>query len=157
MQKGRKRLEEVRQIPIKHLVDARIDGKSFDTIAEIYGFTKMVIYSYYNSYATDFDGYDPLSKERVEARLKDRTVTLPEIADSFGISPAGLRNYILDRQISARTPHVTHVRWMIQHGYSVNNIARYYGVSHCAMSSWLDRHNLEVPMNNSLKKQRADA
>ena len=138
---------------VPELVDLRLQGESFDTLAVRFGCSKMQIYVYYrDAKERGYDGYEPIKLSSLKRMMSEGTLTLPEIAKKLGVSYKGLRFYIKDRGIE-RTPTKAKVRHLRERRKSLAWIARFYGLSYGTFKSWCRQNVPELFSREELEDE----
>lgn len=135
------------RIPVKTLVDLRLEGNSFSQMALRFDspeINKNIIYQYYMQKAVSgFDGYEPLSVKRLRRLLSYSYLTIEDIANMEGVSYRGLINYMHDYGIARRIDD-DGLFLLAKMKKSKRFVARFYGVSTSTIDKYLSRNHLEL-------------
>ena len=151
----KQRDEKIAGIPVREIVDMRLQGMSFDKIAEAFGVKKIQIYGYYRESAEDgFGGYMPkVSLPLLRNLLADRNKSMKDIALALGLPLSGLRNFMEDYGIAGRVMDRKTISGMIGNGKTVRQIGAYYGITPQCAERKMKELGLESTKHNSTQKQ----
>ena len=135
------------RIPVKTLVDLRLEGYSFSQMAEQFNsreISKNILYQHYMQKSADgFDGYEPLSVRRLRKLLSDSYLTVEDIAKMEDVSYRGLVNYMHDYGIIRKIDD-EELCLLAKMKKSKRFVARYYGVSTSTIDKYLIRNHLDL-------------
>ena len=154
----------------KELVDYRCQGYSFDQMVEHYNhmleksaafkeragnikFTKIMIYGLYQKMkARNFDGYVPeyVNMERLDTLLKDKSLTLSEVAQRIGLNQRGLLFFMEDRGIDRKIRIPTVKRFRAE-GRSIDWICDFYGISRPTFMEKMKKAGVDLFENGKAK------
>lgn len=125
----------------KMLIDLRLQGLSFSTIADRLHITKSSVYHVYKKYkSAHYDGYCPVSLDAVRQGLNS-DAPFTKIAYQLDLSVEGLRNLITDYDIEDRLT-VEKARAVMDNAPSFIYIADYFGVHRNTLLKFMKENDL---------------
>jgi len=124
----------------EEITSLRLSGLSFSEIAEHIQATKQQVYSAFTEYKNaGFNGYEPIPVHSLK-QLLNSGATYSQIANTLGLSPKGLNNYLTDRNMR-RVMDIRTIQLFKTSGKKYKEICDYYGVTRQTLWAFYHANN----------------
>lgn len=142
-------------ITCKEMVDLRIQGMSFEDIAQRIHLSKQQTYLTFLHYkANKFEGYEPIATRYLKKQLKTN-LTLVQLSRNYRLNVQGLKNYAEDRSIM-RVMTVEKIEELyLEANFSLGQICDYYGNTRFTLRKFMIDNGLNTLKDKKPKKKRS--